>query len=546
VVAADETSAAGGPLTTRSTVPTTLRWLGSIDTTPAALTWYRGGECAGGWSRGQLLAAVAASQTRLRTAIGLAPGDRVVLHSTNRPEFVATALAVMAAGAIVVPVPPDESAARIRYIAAHSGAKAVLSERDGDFGAPRHHLPDLCPPPGEGPGEPPEWDAVPPDAPAVLLYTSGTTGSPKGVTLSHRNLMVNAEGLRRAHDLRELSAHVCVLPLHHANAFGFSMVSTLYTGGHLVLNDSFPLLAIRRVINDERADVISVVPQILQLWLRRPIRSEDVPSLRFVVSAAAPLSVDLARRFHAATGLRIHQGYGLSECTNFATCVPHDVTASEYERAMHAEPVPSIGVELFGCRCDIVDAAGNPLSEGVTGEIAVRGDNVMSGYWRDSATTDAALPDGRLRTGDRGYWRTLGGRRYFFITGRIKELIIRAGTNISPREIEDELRLPYDHAVVGFPHESVGEEVGLYVADPLTRHAQASLREALKEVPFFRRPKVVVFGGGSVPRTATGKVRRGVLAAHFAPYRELVVLDKEPTFAPAGSTHLEEAGGSHV
>nr|WP_318527485.1 class I adenylate-forming enzyme family protein [Microbispora cellulosiformans] len=543
MVAADGTEPAGGPPATRSTVPAVLRRLGSTDPAQPALTWYRGGERGGSWSRGRLLTAIRDRQAWLRAALDLAPGDRVVLHSTNRPEFVATALAVMAAGAIVVPVPPDESTARIRYITAHSEAKAVLSESGGDFGAP-HHLLDLDPAPEAGHREPPEWDVVPPDAPAVLLYTSGTTGSPKGVTLSHRNLMVNAEGLRRAHDIRERSSHVCVLPLHHANAFGFSMISTLYAGGHLVLNDSFPLLAIRRIINDERADVISVVPQILQLWLRRPVRSEDVPSLRFVVSAAAPLSVDLARRFHAVTGLRIHQGYGLSECTNFATCIAHDIAASEYDQAMHAEPVPSIGTELFGCRCDVVDAAGNSLPEGVTGEIAVSGGNVMSGYWRDSATTAVALPDGRLRTGDQGYWRTLSGRRYFFITGRIKELIIRAGTNVSPREVEDELELPYDHAVVGFPHEAVGEEVGLYVAETLPRHAQSTLCEALKEVPFFRRPKVVVFGGGSVPRTATGKVRRGVLVAHFTPYREMVVLDKEPIFASAGSAHLEEAGDS--
>ena len=533
----------------RRTVPEVLRWLGATEPTQPALTWYCSGERAGQWSRGQLLEAVRDGQARLRPAIDLAPGDRVALHSANRPEFVVAALAVMAAGAIVVPVPPDESTARVRYIIDHSGAKAVLSDGDRDdagAGVPRLDLSSVCPLPDAGHTELPEWTTVSPDAPAVLLYTSGTTGSPKGVTLSHRNLMVNAEGLRRVHDLRDCSAHVCVLPLHHANAFGFSMVATLYTGGHLVLNDSFPLLTIRRVINNERANVISLVPQLIQLWLRRPVRCEDVPSLRFVVSAAAPLSVDLARRFQACTGLRIHQGYGLSECTNFATCIPYDLSTAEHEQAMYAERVPSIGVELFGCRCDVVDAAGDSLPEGVTGEIAVWGDHVMSGYWRDSATTVAAVPDGRLRTGDLGYWRALGGRRFFFITGRLKELIIRSGTNISPREVEDELGLPYDHAVVGFLHDTVGEEVGLYVADTLSPSAQVSLREALAEIPFFRRPKAVVFGGESVPRTATGKVRRGVLAAHFAEHRQAVALDKAPTFTPARSAHLEEPGESHV
>lgn len=142
----------------------------------------------------------------------------------------------------------------------------------------------------------------------------------------------------------------------------------------------------------------------------------------------------------------------------------------------------------------------------------------MSGYWRDEEATAQVLGGGYLRTGDQGYWREHGGKRYFFITGRIKELIIRAGANVAPREVEDELALSNDHAVVGFAHDATGEEVGLYVKGPLSATQLGSLEAKLEQIPFSRRPKVVLCGRDDVPRTATGKVRRGLIAERFVSY----------------------------
>ncbi|MEU6743656.1 class I adenylate-forming enzyme family protein [Streptosporangium sandarakinum] len=513
-------------MVTTGTVAQILAGLATLEPDTTVLTYYRAGQRESTWTAGRLLAAVHTARRRL----SVGAGERVVIQSGNRPEFIVTALAVMASGAIAVPIAPDESIARAGYIVHHSRASLLVYDpatvTPADHGVPGRSMDTICDGTGPTPGhaELRAWDArLSPAQPATLLYTSGTTGRPKGVTLSHGNLTANAEALKRVHDLREGAAHICVLPLYHANAYGFSMITTLYAKGHLVLNDAFPLFGIREIVNSERAEIISVIPQIIRLWSQRPLKADEVPSLRYLVSAAAPLSVELARAFHSVTRLRIHQGYGLSECTNFATTVPHDISPDDYERVMHGERVPSIGAELYGMTCATVDGAGNELPEGVEGEIVVRGGSVMSGYWDDPEASAAALRGGVLHTGDLGFWRLVGDRRYFFVTGRIKELIIRAGGNLSPRELEDELDLPHDLAVVGFPHDAVGEEVGLYVRGPLSTAEQDHLLARLHGVPFARRPKVVVCGREPVPRTSTGKVRRAAVTQWFAAYHDVVL-----------------------
>jgi long-chain acyl-CoA synthetase len=522
-------------LVARPTVGHILADLAAGDASRPVLTYYRAGVRESTWTAELLLTAVKAVQLRLRNDMGVGPGDRVIVQSANRPEFIVASLAVMAMRAIVVPMSADESADRACYVVEHCHAAALLTDQGATVGGLQvrdvREMSDVA-------GFQPdlgEWDVrTPHETPAVLLYTSGTTGRPKGVCLNHHNLTVNAEALTRTHSLRHDSTHVCVLPLHHANAFGFSMIATLYAGGRLVLNDSFPFFGIADVINAEQADTISLIPQIIRSWSRLRVHASDVPSLRYVVSAAAPLSVDLAREFYTTTGLRIHQGYGLSECTNFATTIPDGLSDDRYAAVMYGQVVPSIGIELFGVRCDTVNSAGEVLPEGVEGEITVQGQSVMRGYWQDDAATAAAVSECRLRTGDLGFWRWYGDERYFFVTGRIKELIIRAGVNVSPREVEDELNVPGDWAVVGFAHEVVGEEVGVYVKGPLSATQRDSLLVRVAELPASRRPRVVLCGRRAVPRTPTGKVRRRELSRCFEPYRNSGMTE-DPLFVDVGA-----------
>ena len=534
------------PLVERSTVATMLAHAATEPLDLPALTYYEQGRRRLVLSYAELLGAIAHTLDALRRDHRLEPGDRVALVSRNRPEVVVLDLAALAAGLVVVPLPPAESAATAAFVLEDSEPALVVHETAPaphlgpvlqEAGVPTATLEALAPARSSAAATGADrWDTgVAPDAPAVLLYTSGTTAMPKGVTLSHYNLAVNAEALLRVHGLglHGPSTHMCVLPLHHANAFGFSMIGSLYARSYLVLNDAFHALATRRTLESERVEICSVVPSILAALSRRFCRAEELPAFRHFVSAAAPLRTDLAESFYRTTGIRIHHGYGLSECTNFATTIPYDVPDEIYEAVMHEHGVPSVGSPVFGCTVDVVDATGASAGPGVRGEVAVRGHNVMLGYWRNDEATRAALGDGFLRTGDEGFWLERGGRRHVFVTSRLKEIIIRNGENIGPRQVEDELARVLgdeDYAVVGFDHDDVGEEVGLYVRP--RGGATLPLTAALRAIPFARRPKVVVIGGSSVPRTSTGKIRRPELEPLFAPYRTARLLDGQAVVAP--------------
>lgn len=551
------------PLIERTTIPRLLAHLATLPADRPALTYYVGGRRALRLSYRELLGRVARMHDVLRDRLGVVRGIRVATLCVNCPELIVLNLAAMAGGAIVVPLPPHESAEFLRHVIGHSEPSLLLYNRSlwpqllaspSRSGPEVRPIEDLCP---AGAGHlartaSASWDVdLPPETPAVLLYTSGTTGKPKGVTLSHYNLTVNAAALVRVHalDVRPVvppsrredeeapradvgPVHMCVLPLHHANAFGFSLVTTYYAGGHLVLNDTFPFLAARRILAKERVEICSVVPHILRNLAGRFCRAEDLPDFRYFVSAAAPLSGAVARDFVQRTGIPIRQGYGLSECTNFATTIPGDVSDDEYRAAVLESSIPSVGIPVFGCQVTVVNEAGEPVSDGVRGEVAIRGHNVMLGYWRDEEATEQALGAGHLRTGDEGFQRQIFGRTHLFLTGRLKEMIIRNGENISPRQVEAEME-PWpeleDFAVVGFAHDATGEEVGLYVRADDPDAVRESIVRRLRSVPYFKRPKVVCVSEAPVPRTSTGKVRRKEVASLFSAHREARLPDGQVT-----------------
>jgi long-chain acyl-CoA synthetase len=480
---------------------------------------------------GALLERVAARAATLRS-LGIGRGDRVATLFHNHPEVPVTCYAAWALGACVVPVSLGEDDERIGYVLQHSEARAVL------------HLPEVAARvealraasaiatwhPAEMAREAPA--ALPPDeaAPedeALIVYTSGTTGAPKGVVLTQQNLLVDAEALRGWNGFDERARLLCVLPTHHVNGLVVTLITPLLAGGSVVLLRRFQTADFWRRIAEERVQVVSVVPTLLAFLLEdeRGTRGYDLSAFRHLICGAGPLTVELATRFEERFGLRILHGYGLSETTCYSCMLPVDLSAAEHRDWMRAHGFPSIGVPLPPNEMAIHDPSGRALAEGERGEIVLRGVNVMKGYYRRPEANAETFAHEWFRSGDEGFFRRdAAGRPFFFITGRIKELIIRGGVNLSPFEIDEVLnRIPgvARGLAVGFENTWYGEEVGAYVMlQPGVSLGEAEILAACRErLPFSKAPKVVVFGS-DIPVTSTGKYQRGRLRPLFAAWRE--------------------------
>ncbi|UZS66440.1 class I adenylate-forming enzyme family protein [Pseudomonas syringae] len=512
----------------RTTVPDVLASLqGNAEGMPA-LTWYEGDELVLHYSYADLLQRIQAVAFWF-VQQGVTRGERVVVLSSNAPEVYAAHLALMSIGAVTVPVSNAESLRVLQLVVDKvrpcllACGRDVIPELGGVQGVMTRPLPSLPELPNLDETAQFVWPVldVLPDDPAVILFTSGTTSVPKGVCLSHYNLLVNAQGLSKTHNLSERRVHMCILPLFHANAFGFSMVTSLYAGSHVVLSSGLPGAAIWSVLREQRVNIISLVPETIRVLASIPPATSTLPDLNYVVSAAAPLPKSVAHEFMSNTGINIHQGYGLSECVNFAATVPWSISNADLQRALSESAVPSIGPALFGCEIDILSSDGTAASEGEEGEIVISGHTVMLGYWDDEPATHAALSDGYLRTGDLGFFTVIEGRRYFFVTGRKKEIIIRYGENFSPLAIEaqlDALRALGKFAVTGFANEMAGEEIGLYMHMPHTYENERKVVESVRGCSTRYRPRVIVFGNEPIPATPTGKVKRSQLALRFNNY----------------------------
>jgi acyl-CoA synthetase (AMP-forming)/AMP-acid ligase II len=500
-----------------------------------ALSWYRDGRFQTRYHYRDLRQRVALAASNL-IRLRVQPNDRVVVLSNNSPEMLFLLLAVMSLGAIVAPVNPLESPRTLLYIVSNLEPRLVVI----GSGAGREVLEITVSCPKVVIGElfatsstnvfDFRLTTVAAGDTAVILFTSGSTSEPKGVCLSHHNLLTNARGLTQIHGLFENSVNMCVLPLFHANAFGFSMVASLFAGNHVVLCNGLPGFSVWSIIAGEKVNIISVVPQALQILGARAPSRPPGGHLRYFISAAAPLSKEVASKFIGTTGVKIHQGYGMSECVNFATTIPRDMADCEYREAMFGEKVTSVGTPLDGCDVFVRRLDGDmPAAPREEGEIVVTGDTVMSGYWRNEEASRGAIVNGELRTGDLGFYKVLGGRRFFFITGRIKEIIIRQGEKISPLAVESELhglRAFGEFAVAGFSNAAAGEEIGLYIH---IRGAgdRAGIAQLVSACSPLSRPRLVMIGHQDIPATPTGKVKRDAVGKRFSSFYNHV-FGKEP------------------
>ncbi|MGA9120841.1 MAG: class I adenylate-forming enzyme family protein [Bacteroidota bacterium] len=489
------------------------------------------------------------------SSIGVKRGDRIATISFNHSDVVLQYFASWLLGASVVPLNPGEDDRHLAYILQHSGA-TVLLVRDIYLERMEHIL--------QGTPEvrrvilvgskasskyahletevlrhPSAIRSIPPVSitdEALVIYTSGTTGNPKGVILSHRNLLADAQAIAEWHQVSESETMMCVLPLHHVNGIVVTVITPLYGGSTIVLNQKFHPDRFFERISAERVAIVSVVPTILQFLLHAKLdmAAYKMASFRHLICGAGPLTVELAAKFEHTFKIPIIHGYGLSETTCYSCFLPIDLDPATHRAWMMKHGFPSIGLPLPINEMAIFDGEGNALDEGQRGEIVIRGHNVMERYLKNPEVNDETFRDGWFRSGDEGFFLyDEEGRKFFFITGRIKELIIRGGVNISPFEIDEVLmRVPGISAAiaVGFDNDWYGEEVGAMVIPK--SDAQVSIEQILafcrKHLPFTKAPKVVVFAQ-ELPVTSTGKYQRSRCKEQFAQWKSVQFVEPLPS-----------------
>ena len=494
-----------------------------------ALSFYRGKSLEGRLSYGELAERVDALAAAMHRTFGVRAGDRVAILAPNGLEIPVLVLALLRLGAVVVPLNPGSAVEDWTYILRHSGARGLCATRQLAERVPAQarpgfvlHVEDAFALEDGGGFDAPAAGLA--EQMAVVLYTSGTTGNPKGVALRQRNLLWNAWSMARNFGLGG-TTQLAVLPLYHAHAFGFGLMTALSTGGHLVFTERLEPFTWAHVIRAESVAVTSVVPTLLPMLLSARVVREQVPTLRHIMVSSAPLPVDLARDFEVRTRVPLVQGWGLSEYTNFACCVSPDVPAEQHDRLMFSYEVPSVGPALEGTEVRVVDESGAAVGEGTRGELVIRGPSTMLGYFEDvDATARAIDAGGWLHSGDEGLFRMHEGRPVFFVTGRLKEIIIRDAEKYSPlrleRRIVDALPdLSGKLVVLGFPHAAHGEEVGAYIeTEELDDALRERLSAAIGAMPVAERPKIVLHGTEPIPRTHTGKIQRRKMQPWFAPW----------------------------
>lgn len=472
---------------------------------------------------------VLARAATLADRCGVRRGDRVATLMRNHPETPITCFAAWSLGASIVPVNLGEDDERVAYVLGHSHARAalLLPEVEGRAARLRERVPAIStwlavPAEGEGPSPESPGELPAPEDEALVVYTSGTTGPPKGVVLTQQNLLVDADALRRWNQVEPDSRMLCVLPTHHVNGLVVTLITPFLAAASTVLARRFQTERFWPIVAEEGVEIASVVPTLLAFLLEdaRAPAARELPPMRHLICGAGPLTLELGERFEDRFGIPILHGYGLSETTCYSCMLPVDLAAEAHRRWMRDHGFPSIGVPLPPNEMAIHDTEGNALPEGSRGEIVIRGVNVMCGYAGRPDANAETFAHGWFRSGDEGFFlRDEGGRPFFFITGRLKELIIRGGVNLSPFEIDEVLNAIPGVArglAVGFENRWYGEEVGAYVKlEPGAELGEAEILQACRgQLPFSKAPKVVVFGD-EIPVTSTGKYQRIRLRPHF-------------------------------
>jgi long-chain acyl-CoA synthetase len=440
---------------------------------------------------------------------GLQPGDRVGIMLPNVPYFGIVYYGVLRAGGVVVPMNVLLKGREVAFYLKDSGAKAVFAWHDfgeaATAGAEEAGTEAILVKPGE-------FDQLVMNAPraeedversgddtAVILYTSGTTGTPKGAELSHDNLRENCQTTGTTLiGINEQDVILGALPLFHSFGQTCGLNAAVAHGACLTLIPRFDPRKALEIIGRDDVTILEGVPTMYHAMLNAPGKEDaDTESLRVCVSGGSAMPVEVMKAFEKAFDCMILEGYGLSETSPVAS----------FNHPDRERKPGSIGTPIQGVEMKVVDDDGNEVAQGEVGEIVIRGHNVMKGYWNRADATEEVMKGGWFHSGDMA---TVDEDGYFFIVDRKKDMIIRGGYNVYPREIEEVL---YEHpavseaAVVGVPDDSMGEEVGAAIVLKQGEDASAEdIRAFVKErVANYKYPRKIWFPD-ELPKGPTGKI----------------------------------------
>lgn len=454
-------------------------------------------------------------------SLGVEPGDKVAIMLPNIPEYIIAYYGILNMGAVVVPLNGLLQGPEVAYHLDDSDAVAFVAWEDSLEAARKgYEEAEYCKNlivvdglDGEGTPEefpnfeelladqPDEFDVAPtmPDDTAVVIYTSGTTGRPKGAELSHFNLFFNA--IYKADNLlklREDDVGMAVLPLFHIFGQSTVMNAGIYSGNTIAMVPRFKPAAALKTIQDAGVTTFVGVPTMYQYLLRHPDGGDyDISSLRLGISGGDSMPVEVLKNFEEKFGVVILEGYGLSE-TSPGAC---------FNRSSEERKVGSIGIPFWGVELKVIDEDDEEAPIDEPGELLVRGHNVMKGYYNNPEATEESMKNGWFYTGDVA---TKDEDGYFFIVDRVKDLVVRGGYNVYPREVEEAI---YEHpgvaevAVIGVPHEELGEEVVAVIA--MKEDESASEEEIIsftqERIARYKYPRRVAFVD-ELPKNATGKI----------------------------------------
>jgi long-chain acyl-CoA synthetase len=439
---------------------------------------------------------------------GIEPGDRVGVMLPNVPYFPIAYYGILRAGGTVVPMNVLLKGREVKFYLEDPAAKWVFAWHDfaeaAEKGAEEGDTEVILVKPGEfekllGAAEPDrEMSERDGSDTAVILYTSGTTGQPKGAELTHDNMLSNAHASHSLFQTDDSDVVLGALPLFHSFGQTCCMNSCAIAGATLTFIPRFDPAKALEIIERDKVTLFAGVPTMYNAMLNDDSREDrDTSSLKISCSGGSAMPGELMRSFEKAFECKILEGYGLSETSPVAS----------FNHPDKERKAGSIGTPIEGVEMQVVDDDGNEVEQGEVGEIRIKGPNVMKGYWNREDATEEVMDDGWFSTGDMAKVDEDG---YFFIVDRKKELIIRGGYNVYPREVEEVL---YEHegvleaAVVGVPDESMGEEVGAAVVLKQGKEVSADdLKAYVKEqVANYKYPRKIWFVD-ELPKGPTGKI----------------------------------------
>jgi acyl-CoA synthetase (AMP-forming)/AMP-acid ligase II len=463
--------------------------------------------------------------------LGVRPGDRVAYLSFNNHQLLEGYFGVPLAGAIVMPLNVRLAPAELAGILNHAEPRVAIYETDFEpmvrqlrVGAKAvEHWIEIGEPYegllGRGRIERPDPFSIDEAAIGELFYTSGSTGTPKGVMLAHRTLYLHALAVVAAFAEGDRHVELHTIPLFHANGWGRAHSSTMM-GMRQVMVRRFDPEQVLRLIEEEKATGMALVPTMGNALLNCPeLGRFDVSSMQRIMFGGAAASPELVARMEQAFHCRVEAGYGLTESGPVATCARPKSTVTYADEEDRLSRLAMAGWPLPGCDVRVVDLHLNdvPRDMQAIGEIVMRGDNIMDGYYRDSRATAEAITGGWLHTGDMAVWDE---ENYVHIVDRKKDIIISGGENISSIEVE---RAIFSHpavlecAVVAAPDPQWGEvPAALVVLKPGQQLAEPELCAYLEgRLGRFKMPRLFQFSGQPLPKTGTGKILKRELREAF-------------------------------